>query len=82
MSENCGGVKILKNTKNETEDNEPIKSPPIMTTTNAYISSSPPIHICCYRSRHVQLCGKSNTPGEILFTGFVENMIIYLLRYQ
>jgi len=42
------------------------ETPPIMTTTNSYnsLSNVPPIHICCYRSRHVQLCGKSTSLGE------------------
>lgn len=45
-----------------------LEAHPIMTTTNAYAfaPSSLPIHICCYRSRHVQLCGKSNSPGKII----------------
>lgn len=38
-------------------------SPAIQTTTNNPNQQS--IHICCYRSRHVQLCGRSNSIGKI-----------------
>ncbi|CAG7723556.1 unnamed protein product [Allacma fusca] len=40
--------------------------PPIMTTTNHYGANSPgsAIPICCYRSRHVMLCGRNNSLGE------------------
>lgn len=42
-------------------------SPAIQTTTNFNPNpNQPPIHICCYRSRHVQLCGRSNSIGKIL----------------
>ncbi|CAG7723557.1 unnamed protein product [Allacma fusca] len=40
--------------------------PPIMTTTNHYGANSPgsAIPICCYRSRHVMLCGRNNSLGN------------------
>jgi hypothetical protein len=57
-----------ENTNDDDGSNNPSRpdTPPILTTTNSYNAhvNSPPIHLCCYRSRHVQLCGKSSTLGE------------------
>lgn len=49
--------------------------PAILTTTN-YGMNSPgsAIPICCYRSRHVMLCGRSSSLGKL--------PVIYLLSHS
>lgn len=46
------------------EGNQGDESPVIVTTTNSNFPNHPAIHICCYRSRHVMLCGRSNSIGK------------------
>ena len=47
---------------NDEDDDSASEIPPILTTTNSY--NTGPISICSYRSRHVQLCGRTNSVGN------------------